>query len=144
MKRKQNGFTLVEVLVVLFILMSLAGIVTVNVLRHQAEARVSAARLQIRQLQDAVQLYQAAHGRIPTQEQGLEALVRKPVAGPIPARYPAEGYLMSRTLPRDPWGNEFVYLAPGRDGLPFEIISFGSDGAMEGQDDAADLSSADF
>jgi general secretion pathway protein G len=142
MKRKQ-GFTLVEVLVVLVILMGLAGIVTVNVVRHQSEARVKTARIQIRQLQQAVQLYQSEQGRIPTQEQGLEALVRAPETPPIPARYPADGYLESRKVPKDSWGGEYLYLAPARDGQAFEILSAGSDGELGGTGDAADLSSTD-
>lgn len=143
-KSRKTGFTLIEVLIVLVILVGLATLVSVNVVRHQAEARVRTAQVQIRQLQQAVNLYRAEQGRPPTQEQGLEALVRRPAIPPVPARYPEEGYLESRRLPRDPWGNEYVYLSPGRDGLPFEIISLGSDGETGGEGDAADISSADF
>ncbi|MDZ4199581.1 MAG: type II secretion system major pseudopilin GspG [Kiritimatiellia bacterium] len=147
MKKPTNwkrGFTLIEVLVVLVILMGLMGIVTVNVVRHQSEARVKTARIQIRQLQQAVNLYRAEQGRIPTQEQGLEALVRPPAIPPVPTRYPQEGYLEGRRVPKDPWGNDFLYLVPGRDGSVFEIVSTGSDGELEGTGDAADLSTADF
>jgi general secretion pathway protein G len=141
--KSRNGFTLIEVLVVLVILMGLAGIVTVNVVRHQSEARVKTARIQIRQLQQAVQLYQSEQGRVPTQEQGLDALVRSPETPPQAARYPAEGYLESRHLPKDPWGAEFIYLAPARDGQAFEILSAGSDGELGGTGDAMDLSTTD-
>jgi general secretion pathway protein G len=138
-----GGFTLLEILVVIMIITILASIVSVNVLRKPGEARVSAARMQIKQLQTAVQLYRTEQGRIPTQEQGLEALVAKPATDPIPQRYPEEGYLDSRKLPVDPWKNDYVYLAPGRAGESFEIISYGSDGEPAGDGDAADLSSAD-
>jgi general secretion pathway protein G len=141
--KNKKGFTLVEVLVVLVILMGLAGIVTVNVVRHQSEARVKTARIQIRQLQQAVQLYQSEQGRIPTQEQGLEALVRAPTLPPAPARYPADGYLESRKVPKDPWGGDYLYLAPARNGQTFEILSAGSDGELGGTGDASDLSSTD-
>jgi general secretion pathway protein G len=137
----RGGFTLVEMLVVLTIIMLLAGIVTVNVIRHQAEAKVKTAHIQIAQLLDAVRLYQTEQGRPPTMEQGLESLVRKPVSPPVPEKYPEEGYLSSRRLPKDPWGHDYIYLAPGREGAPFEIVSYGSDGAPGGAKDAADLSS---
>ena len=138
----KSGFTLIEILVVIIIITILASIVSVNVLRKPGEARVSAAKLQIKQLQTAVQLYRTEQGRTPTQEQGLEALVSKPVTDPVPQQYPAEGYLESRKLPKDPWNNDFIYLIPGRNGEAFEIISYGSDGEPGGDGDAADLSTS--
>ena len=138
----QSGFTLIEILVVIIIITILASIVSVNVLRKPGEARVSAAKLQIKQLQTAVQMYKTEQGRAPTQEQGLEALVSKPVTDPLPQQYPTDGYLESRNLPKDPWNNDFIYLVPGRAGEVFEIISYGSDGEPGGEGDAADLSSA--
>ena len=141
---RQSGFTLIEILVVIIIITILASIVSVNVLRKPGEARVSAAKLQIKQLQTAVQLYKTEQGRTPTQEQGLEALVSKPVTDPLPQQYPVDGYLESRKLPKDPWNNDFIYLVPGRAGEVFEIISYGSDGEPNGEGDAADISSSDL
>jgi general secretion pathway protein G len=140
----RSGFTLIEILVVIIIITILASIVSVNVLRKPGEARVSAAKLQIKQLQTAVQLYKTEQGRTPTQEQGLEALVSKPVTDPMPQQYPADGYLESRKLPKDPWNNDYIYLVPGRGGEVFEIISYGSDGEPGGEGDAADLSSSEL
>ena len=137
------GFTLIEILVVIMIITILAGIVGVSVLRKPGEARVSAAKMQIRQLQAAVQLYKTEQGRVPTQQQGLEALVEKPTTDPVPENYPDEGYLDTRTVPKDPWNKEYIYLAPGQHGESFEIISYGSDGEPGGEKDAADLSSSD-
>ncbi|HBA85849.1 MAG TPA: type II secretion system protein GspG [Verrucomicrobia bacterium] len=137
-----EGFTLIEILVVVMIIAILAGIVSINVLSKPAEARVSAARMQIKQLQTALQMYRTEQGRLPTQLQGLEALVKLPSTDPMPARYPEEGYLESRTLPKDPWGSEYIYLIPGRNGEVFEIVSYGSDSEPGGEGDAADLSSA--
>jgi general secretion pathway protein G len=135
---------LIEVLVAIFIGVLLAGIVTVNVVRYVAESRVKAARIQIRELKGAVEQYMAEQGRPPSMEQGLEALVRAPSIPPVPRKYPEGGYLSSRRLPRDPWGREYVYIVPGADGQPFEIISYGSDGEPGGEGDAADISSADL
>ncbi len=142
--RTRNGFTLIEVLVVLVIVMGLAGIVTVNVVRHQSESRVKTAQLQIAQLEQALQSYHLDHGRFPTQAQGLSALVRVPTTPPIPSNYPAEGYLARSRVPLDPWGNPYIYLSPGRQNEPFEIISYGSDGEPGGTGTAADISSSDL
>ncbi len=143
-QRLRAGFTLVEILVVIVIITILAGIVTVNIVRKPGEARVAAAKMQLRQLQTALQVYRTEQGRIPSQEQGLEALVVKPTAGIIPDNYPAEGYLDSRALPRDPWGHEFIYLSPGRQNEAYEIICYGSDGEPGGSGDAADLSTSNI
>lgn len=137
------AFTLIELLVVIAIITILAGVVTVNIVRKPGEARVAAARLQIKQLQTALQMYRTEQGRYPTQEQSLQALVQKPDREPVPRSYPAEGYLESSRVPMDPWGNEFIYLAPGRKGELYEILSYGSDREPGGEDDAADLSSSD-
>lgn len=142
MKHTRRGFTLVEILVVIVIITILAGIVTVSIVRKPGEARVAAAKMQLRQLQTALQVYRTEQGRLPTQAQGLEALVQRPVTEPIPPNYPAEGYLESRQLPRDPWNNPFVYLVPGRAGEAYEILSYGSDGEPGGDGDAADLSTS--
>jgi len=142
--RSRRAFTLIEVLVAVFIGVLLAGVVTINVVRHMQESRVKTARIQLRQLKSAVQLYQSEQGRVPTTEQGLEALVRRPTVPPIPANYPPDGYLDSRRVPLDPWGRPFVYIAPGADGQPFEIVTYGSDGQPGGDGAAADISSADL
>ena len=142
--RRRQGFTLVEMLVVLAIIAGLVGVVTVNVVRHQAEARIKTAHLQLNQLRNAVRLYQMEQGRVPTEEQGLGALVARPTRPPIPDKYPAEGYLEGRRIPVDPWNHPFIYLSPGREQAPFEIICYGSDGEPGGEADAADISSLDL
>lgn len=139
---KNSGFTLIEVLVVLVIVMSLAGIVTVNLVRHQSEAKIKTARLQINQFESALQTYHLEQGRYPTQAQGLTALVARPTLAPVPTRYPEGGYLAKPRLPLDPWNNAYIYLAPGRAGEPYELISYGSDGEPGGEGNAADISSS--
>jgi general secretion pathway protein G len=143
-KCSKAGFTLLEILVVVMIIAILAGIVGVNVLRRPAEAKITAARMQLKQLKHAVELYRLDQGRLPTLEQGLDALVARPTREPVPANYPAEGYLDSRNVPLDPWGHEYIYLAPGRRGESFEIITYGSDGEPGGENDAADISTSDL
>jgi len=139
---RRGGFTLVEILVVLAIISLLAGVVVINVAPHLNLGNQGKAKAQIQTFSTALQTYRVAHGRYPTQDQGLEALVQCPSLAPVPQNYPDGGYLQSRTLPPDPWGTPYVYLIPGRLGEPFEIISYGSDAAEGGSGSAADLSSA--
>ena len=141
--RQRDGFTLVEVLVVVLIIGILASIVTVNVLRKPGEARISAANMQVDQLSTAIQLYRTEQGIFPTQQQGLEALVKKPTRSPIPKKYPQGGYLQSGSVPLDPWGNPYIYLIPGRKGEAYEIISYGSDNEPGGSGESADISSSE-
>ena len=143
LNRGRRGFTLVEVLVVIVIITILAGVVTVSLVRRPDEARAAATRMQIQQLRTALQLYRTEQGAVPSQEQGLEALVGKPSSPPVPEHYPPEGYLDSRKLPLDGWKHEFIYLAPGHKSEPYEIISYGSDGQPGGTEYAADISSSD-
>lgn len=141
---RSEGFTLVEVLVVLVIITLLAGIVGVNVLHQPAQARARAAQVQMRNLQTALKIYHTEQGRFPTQAQGLDALVKKPSRPPVPVAYPDDGYLESRHVPVDPWGQPYIYLIPGREGEAYELICYGADGAPGGEDSNADISTADF
>jgi len=139
---RRAGFTLVEVLVVIGIIMALTSVVTVNVIRYRAEARVKEAKIQISQLKTALQTYFVEQSRYPTQGQGLEALLRIPDRPPVPRDYPEGGYLDSLVLPVDPWGSPYLYLAPGRSGEPFEVLSYGEDLESGGEGRAADISSS--
>lgn len=139
-----QGFTLIEVLIVVAILVGLVSLVGVNVLRHGGEAKVKTAKIQMGQIVSALKLYKLEQGGYPTTDQGLEALVRSPFSGSSPRAYPQEGYLESREVPLDPWGQPFVYLAPGRSGEAFEILSYGSDGEPGGTDEMSDLSSSEL
>ncbi len=80
--------------------------------------------------------------QVPTQQQGLKALCVKPDIAPIPDKYPEDGYLDSRNLPKDPWNRDYLYLVPGRSNETFEVISYGSDGEPGGTGTAGDLSSS--
>lgn len=137
------GFTLVEILVVIAIISLLAGVVVLNVAPQLGMGKQATAKSQIQILSSALDTYQLAHGAYPAQHQGLEALVRKPEKEPIPAQYPESGYLKSRHLPLDPWKRPYLYLTPGRQNEPFEILCYGADGQPGGEGANADISSAD-
>jgi len=137
------AFTLIELLVVIAIMAILASLVTISLVNKPGEARVIATGIEIKTLQGAVKMYHVEQGHIPTMDQGLLALVERPVLAPVPERYPQDGYLDGLTVPNDPWGNTYIYLVPGRSGESFEIISYGSDGEPGGSGDAADISSSD-
>jgi len=140
----RDGFSLLEILVVVLIITILATIVGVSVVKEPGRARVAAAKTQIKVFGTALRLYRMDNGQYPTQQQGLIALVEKPALAPVPQSFRSEGYLESRNLPLDPWGNAYVYLIPGSDGSPYEIITYGSDGEPDGEDEAADISSAEL
>jgi general secretion pathway protein G len=142
--RQVRGFTLLELLVVVMIIGILGTIVALNVAKEPGRARVTAARAQLGIFRQALQIYQMDQGAYPTQEQGLRALCERPVIPPLPIRYKEGGYLESRNLPKDPWNRDYIYLVPGPDGAPFEIVSYGADGEIGGEGEAADISSRDL
>jgi general secretion pathway protein G len=133
---RERGFTLIELLVVLVIIGLLAALVVPNVLGRADDARVTTARSDIQSLMNALKLYKLDNFRYPTQEQGLDALLRKPTTGPIPANWRA--YV--EKAPKDPWGNPYQYNVPGRAG-EVEVFSFGADGVAGGEGVNADIGS---
>ncbi|OVE76342.1 type II secretion system protein GspG [bacterium E08(2017)] len=144
-KSKKAGFTLVELLVVVAIILILTSYVGVRIMSRPDEAKIAAARAQIDTFKLALSAYRLDNGFIPTEEQGLEALVEIPTTEPIPENYTKDGrYIDSRAVPMDPWGNEYVYMEPGTDNERYEIICYGADGEPGGEDEDADISSADM
>ncbi len=137
---RQRGFTLIELMVVIVILGILAAIIAPKIIGRTDEAKVTEAKVQIRNLETALKMYKLDNGIYPTTDQGLEALVQKPSVGIIPKNWREGGYLEKSKVPLDPWGNKFVYISPGSHG-DFDIISYGADGAPGGEGFNADIES---
>lgn len=142
-KEQQKGFTLLEVMVVLVIIGLLVAIVAPNVLDRQDEAMVQKARLDLRALENGLNMYHLDHSTYPTTAQGLDALVKKPSIAPEPRNYPAYGYLRPSRLPTDPWGNAYQYRFPGEKGR-IDVFSFGADGRLGGEGLNADIGNWDL
>jgi general secretion pathway protein G len=132
----QNGFTLIELMVVLVIIGVLAALIVPNVLDRADDARTMAGRTDANNLMQALKLYKLDNQRLPTPEQGLMALLVKPTTGPIPPNW--KPYL--EKLPNDPWGRPYQYLVPGIKG-EVDVMSFGADGVAGGEGKNADIGS---
>ena len=128
--KKQKGFTLLEVMVVLVIIGLLIAIVAPNVLDNQDQAMKQKAMADIASLEQALEMYRLDNFNYPTTEQGLDALVSKPSLAPEPRNYRENGYI--RRLPTDPWGNQYQYRQPGEHGR-VDIYSLGADGRPGGE-----------
>ena len=133
-----RGFTLIELMVVIVILGILAMWVAPKIMSRPEEAKQVKARLDIQNLETALKLYKLDSGMYPTTGQGLQALVEKPDTGNVPKKWKQGGYLEKGRVPKDPWGNDFVYLSPGLKG-DFDIISYGLDGVPGGETDNKDI-----
>ncbi|MBI4685019.1 MAG: type II secretion system major pseudopilin GspG [Nitrospirae bacterium] len=142
-KCKTDGFTLLEIIVVVFILALLAAIVTPKIIGRTDDARITEAKVQIKNFETALKLFKLDSSFYPSTEQGLEALIRKPTIGRIPANYREGGYLEQKRIPLDPWGNPYIYASPGLYG-DFDIISLGADGKEGGDGKDADIKSWDM
>ena len=130
--KKQSGFSLLEVMVVLVIIGMILSIVAPNIMGQQEEAALDKAGLDIQQLEDAMNMYKLKNKKYPTTEQGLEALVTKTTIDPIPRRFPEGGFISK--LPEDPWGNPYQLVSPGEMGK-IDIFSMGPDGEVGTDDD---------
>jgi general secretion pathway protein G len=135
---ENQGFTLIEIMVVIIILGLLATLVIPNITGYTEKAKREKARADIASLEGALELFKADNGFYPTTEQGLDALIVKPSTGRIPAKWMDGGYF-KKGVPLDPWGNHYEYFAPGRRGEGYEVVSLGTDG--QASDD--DVSSSD-
>jgi general secretion pathway protein G len=133
-----RGFSLIELMVVVIILGILAMYIGPKLMGRTEQAKAVQARVQMEGLETALKLYKLDTGTYPTTEQGLQALVERPETGNISQNWRKGGYLEKGKVPKDPWGNEFVYLSPGIQG-DYDIISYGADGVPGGEDENKDI-----
>ena len=135
----RRGFTLLEVMVVMFILGLLATLVAPQIVGRTDDARRTKAIADLKGIEQALNLYRLDSGGYPTTEQGLEALVQKPDRPPVPRAWNPNGYL--ERVPLDPWGHAYVYVA---DGSRYTLKCLGADGVEGGEGTFADLDAKDF
>jgi general secretion pathway protein G len=131
-----TGFTLIEVMIVIVILGVLAALIVPKIMGRPDEARIVAARQDIATIMQALKLYKLDNRRYPVENQGLNALVKKPTTEPIPENW--KSYL--EKMPQDPWGNPYQYLSPGLRG-DVDVFSYGADGKPGGEGIDADIGS---
>ena len=139
-RRNQCGFTLIELMVVIVILGILAGLIVPRIMGRPEEAKQLKAKIQIESLETALKLFKLDAGMYPDTEQSLQALVEIPEVGRIPKKWKKGGYLEKGKVPRDPWGNEFIYLSPGVHG-DYDLVSYGADGVPGGEGKDKDINS---
>lgn len=135
--RDSRGFSLLEMLVVLVIIGLIASLVGPRLFSRVDSSKVQVAETQTRMLRGAVETFRLEVGRLPTVEEGLDALTRAPADERAKSRW--RGPYLDEAVPADPWGNPYRYSIPGRDGLPFALYSLGADGKPGGEANDADV-----
>ena len=140
-KKGERGFTLTELMVVIFIIGLLATVVMINVLPSQDRAMVTKAKADIATLETALEQYRLDNLTYPSGSDGLQALLNPPASLAQPQRYRRGGYI--KKLPDDPWGRAYIYTVPGRRGA-FDISSLGADGQPGGEQENADIYSSEL
>ena len=139
-RRRAAGFTLIDLLVVIVVLGTLATLVAPNIFRHVGTARETTARAQIEMLGAALDAYRLDTGRYPTTQQGLDALWREPTADPRPVAW--RGPYLRKQAPADPWGAAYIYRSPGEASSGgYDLLSHGADGREGGTGEDADVTS---
>ncbi len=139
-RSRENGFTLIDLMVVIVILGILAGLIVPRIMGRPDEARRAKASIQIESLETALKLYKLDNGNYPTTEQGLQALVEPPAAGAVAKNWREGGYLEKGKVPKDPWDHDFIYLSPGVHG-DYDLSSRGADGEPGGEGKNSDINS---
>lgn len=137
-RSKEAGFTLTEIMVVIFIIGLLSTVVLVNVLGARTDAQLKTARTNVSGLTNALEQYSLDMYDYPTTEQGLDALVEEPAGAAGAGSYRRGGYI--NKVPLDPWGRPFVYRKPAeRSDRAYDLYSLGADGEPGGEDENADI-----
>lgn len=132
----EKGFTFIEVMIVVAILAVLAALVIPRIVNRSDDARHDAAKVQIRSIEGALQLYKLDNSVYPSTEQGLKALVDRPTVGIVPRKWKTGGYMPK--IPNDPWGTPYKYRHPSPRG-DYEVVSLGADGQTGGEGNNADI-----
>jgi len=135
-RRRQAGFTLIEIMVVMVIIGLLMALVGPNLIGRSEKAKSQAAAMQIERLGTVLDTFRLDIGRYPTTQEGLQALVTRPNGI---ERW--DGPYLNKGVPKDPWDRPYVYRSPGEGGRPYDIYSLGADGAPGGQDQNRDITS---
>ena len=136
-RRRRDAFTLIEVLVVIIVIAILATLVGPSLFRNVGDARTATARTQIETFGTALDAYRLDNGTYPTTAQGLDALWQKPTVDP-PSNWRSP--YLRKAVPKDPWGREYVYVAPGRvNPEGYDLLSYGADGKAGGEGENADI-----
>lgn len=136
-RRRRRAFTLIEVIVVIVVIAILAALVAPNLFRNVGDARVAAARTQIETFGTALDAYRLDNGSYPSTQQGLLALWQRPTIDP-PANWKSP--YLRKAVPKDPWGHDYVYVAPGRvNPSSYDLVSYGADGRAGGEGENADI-----
>ena len=131
-----KGFTLIELMVVIVIIGLLVSIIAPRFMDAPGKAKQVKARATIEILESALKMYKLDNGAYPTTELGLTALVQQPSVGA--ANWKKGGYIEKGQIPKDPWGNEFIFLSPGLHG-DFDIMTYGLDGVPGGEEENKDI-----
>lgn len=139
LNKREEGFTLLEILTVVVIIGILLVLIVPNVVGRSEEARITATKADMRTIGNALELYRLDNSYYPSTQQGLQALVTRPSGFPEARNWGPQSYL--KKLPEDPWGNEYVYT---NEAMTFEVISLGADGQEGGEGVAADIAYSDL
>lgn len=131
--KKNKGFSLLEIMVVIVIMGLLAALVVPNVMGSLDEANITKVKTDIRELEKALKMYNMDVKRYPTTDQGLQALVEKPTSAPVPKKYRSDGYI--EKLTEDSWGSAYYYKMPSDHGSKYDVFSAGPDGEVGTCDD---------
>ena len=135
--KKHQGFSLIEIMVVVMIIGFMAAAVSINLLGKADQAKVKQVSTDIKTIKNALSMYKLDNHVFPSDEQGLEALVDMPTLDPVPKQWQEGGYLDK--MPLDPWDRPYIYVIPGENGRPYEVYSLGADGRVGGEGYDKDL-----
>ena len=135
-QRRQAGFTLIEIMVVMVIIGLLMALVGPNLIGRSEKAKVQAAQMQIERLGTVLDTFRLDVGRYPTSQEGLQVLVQRPIGVD---RW--DGPYLNKGVPKDPWDRPYLYRSPGEAGRPYDLYSLGADGAPGGTDNNRDVTS---